>query len=144
MLKRENYFFILWFLIVYLVLNFTLLKFFGKPVIGFWEWLIKIIFGNYFNYQVFVFVPLCSGLMSVCIFLSVLIAYSLAYKKKVKINLSFFGVLFLLMANFLRLILVLLSEKVSFLFAKVMHVLLWFGMGGLIFGLLLWIVRKQA
>ena len=85
-IKNQKYLFIIYFIIVYTLLNILFLNTIATNLINLWEYVIKQLFGNFFNYQAFVFVPVCSGVISLSIYLGIIIAGKIAYLKKVKIK----------------------------------------------------------
>lgn len=130
--QKQNIIFIVSFIVIYSLLLFVNLRYFANHLILMQVNLIKNLFGGVFNYNSFVFVAECSGVVSISTYLSTILALLVT---KVKGYFNFKILLFtasLLVINFLRLIVVLLSEKVSFGFAKFTHIFFWFVMGGVI------------
>jgi hypothetical protein len=64
-LKLDRKKFIIYFAIIYFAAIFLLINNLGRWLIDIQILLIKTIFGTYFNYNLFVFVPECSGLISI-------------------------------------------------------------------------------
>jgi hypothetical protein len=131
-IKNQKYLFIIYFIIVYTLLNILFLNTIAINLINLWEYIIKHLFGNLFNYQAFIFVPVCSGVISLSIYLGIIIAGKIAYLKKVKIKSVLYTVLLLWLVNLLRLIIVLSAEKLSLTLAKITHIVSWFIVGAII------------
>jgi exosortase/archaeosortase family protein len=131
-IDKKTYLFLFYFIVLYSFLSIILLKTIGEPLIVFLEMIIRNIFNDLINYEAFVFVPICSGVISTSIYLSIVFSWKYAFKKKVKYMVVVGSVLFLWLANLLRLVLVLFSEKVGLAFAKTMHVASWFLIGAII------------
>ncbi len=130
--------FILYFIISFIVFLFIGLKVLAQPLIHLQVLLIKIIFGSFFNYLSFVFVPECSGIVSISAYLSIILAFKLV-KIKASTEIVLKSVLFLFIINIIRLIVVLFSEKISFVFAEIVHIISWFIIAVIIF----WLVIKS-
>lgn len=126
---NKKYLFLIYFIIFYVILSFLLLKTIASPLINLWEYLIKYIFSDYFNYSSFIFVPACSGVISISIYLAIVFAIKYSFLKKVNYKMLFLSVLLLWLINFLRILLVLWTEKASFALAKTTHVISWFVIG---------------
>jgi exosortase/archaeosortase family protein len=141
-IKKQEYLFIFYFLIIYTLLSILFLQTIATNFINLWEYLIKIVFGNFFNYQAFIFVPECSGVISIAIYLGIVIAAKITYYKKIDIKRLLGSINLLLLANFIRLLIVLSSEKLSLSVAKVTHVVFWFLMGLVILYLAMKSFRK--
>jgi exosortase/archaeosortase family protein len=127
--KNKKYFFIFYFLVIYTLLSILFLKTIGQNLINLWEYLIRVIFGNVFNYQAFIFVPECSGVISISIYLGIIFAARIAYLKRIKIKQALSSIILLIVTNFLRLLIVLTTEKLGVVVAKVTHVVSWFLIG---------------
>lgn len=125
----KKYFFLIYFIILYTIVSFILLKTIAQPLINLWEYLIKSIFKNAFNYSAFLFVPICSGVISKSTYLSVVFSFNLSYKKKISLKMLLTSIILIWIANFLRIVFVLWSEKISHSFANTTHILSWFFMG---------------
>jgi len=126
---EQKVIFIISFVIIYFLLLFISLRYFANHLILIQINLIKNLFGGFFNYNSFVFVAECSGVVSITAYLSAILGLLVV---KVKGYFNYRVLLFtvsLLVINFIRLILVLFSEKVSFDFAKFTHIFFWFIMG---------------
>jgi exosortase/archaeosortase family protein len=131
-INKKTYLFLLYFIVLYSFLSIILLKTIGEPLIVFLEMIIRSIFKDLINYEAFIFVPICSGVISISIYLSIVFSWKYAFKKKVRYMVVVGSVLFLWLANLLRLVMVLFSEKVGLTFAKTMHVTSWFLIGAII------------
>ncbi len=131
-IDKKTYLFLLYFIVLYSFLSIILLKTIGEPLIIFLEMIIRGIFNDLINYDAFVFVPICSGVISASIYLSIVFSWKYAFKKKVRYLVVVGSLLFLQLANLLRLVLVLFSEKAGLTFAKSMHVASWFLIGAII------------
>lgn len=130
--KKKKIKFIVFFIISYILL-IILLNPIGQKLVLLQKDLIYLIFGNYFNYQNFVFVPFCSGLVSISAFVSVIIGLKVI---KIKTNnlIAFLSIIFLFLINIFRLILILLIEKISnsILLTEITHIFSWFFMAVII------------
>jgi exosortase/archaeosortase family protein len=126
---NKKYLFIIYFIVLYIILSFILLKTIAKPLINLWEYLIKSVFLNYFNYSSFIFVPACSGVISTAIYLSIVFSIKYSFRKKVNYKALFKSILLLWSINLLRIVFVLWTEKASFALAKTAHVVSWFIIG---------------
>jgi len=141
-IKKKELLFIFYFLIIYTLLSILFLQTIAGNLISLWEYFIKIIFGNFFNYQAFIFVPECSGVISISIYLGIIISAKITYYKRVNLKKVLRSIIWLLVANFLRLLIVLWSEKISLGVAKVTHIVFWFLMGLVILYLAMKSFRK--
>jgi len=141
-IKKELTYFIIYFSIIYTILSILFLNTIASPLINLWEQVIKTIFGSYLNYEPFVFVPICSGVISIAVYLGIIISGKISLKRSVDIKLVLLSVLFIWFVNLLRLIIVILSEKVSLTFAKIVHITSWFLVGVIILYLSLETFKK--
>jgi exosortase/archaeosortase family protein len=141
--RKKLLMFVIYFTVIYSLLSFIFLKSIAVPLINLWEYLIRSIFGDFFNYEPFIFVPVCSGVISISVYLGLVISANLSLEKKNDIKWVLLSVVLIWTANFLRLLLVLVSEKISLSLAKVVHVLSWFGIGVAILGLALITFKKN-
>lgn len=130
--KNKYISFIIYFSIIYTILSILFLKTIAQPLINLWEFVIRNIFGNFLNYDPFIFVPICSGVISIAVYLSILIAGKISFFKNSDFKRILLGVIFIWFVNLLRLVIVIMSEKVSISFAKMIHVLSWFVVGAII------------
>ena len=124
--------FVISFIISYILL-IILLNPIGQKLVLFQKDLIYLLFGDYLNYQNFVFVPFCSGLISLSVYFSVIIGLKII-KIKTKNSIIFLSIASLLLINILRLILILVIEKISnsILLTEITHIFSWFFMAVII------------
>lgn len=141
--RKKLLMFVIYFTVIYSLLSFIFLKTIASPLINLWEYLIRGIFGDFFNYEPFIFVPICSGVISISVYLGLIISVNYSLKKKNDIKWVLLSVILIWVANFLRLLLVLVAEKISMTFAKAAHVLSWFLMGAVILYLALKTFKKK-
>lgn len=141
--KRKLIIFLIGFILIYFILSFILLKTIATPIVSLWEYIIKGIFKDYFNYEPFIFVPICSGVISISVYLGIIISSKIAKIKKIEIKWVLLSVLLIWLANFLRIILVLWSEKLGLVFTKITHNLSWFLVGAVILYLALKTFKKE-
>jgi|GEM_PF-938876 len=140
--RLEKINFIAWFVAIYSVLLIIGLNLFGKALVGIDVWIIKKIFGNIINYNTIMFVPECSGVVAVSAYLAIVLSLIiLKYKLKWKCIVGF--VLLLEFWNLVRIVIVIYSEKVSFLLAQVTHVIFWFITGIIIILLTIKSIKKN-
>lgn len=140
---NKKYLFIVYFIIFYTIISFILLKTIANPLVNLWVFLINSIFKNYFNYAAFIFVPICSGVISKSIYLSIILSIKIAFKTKIKIKWVLLSIIFIWVANLLRILIVLFVEKTSYSLAKTTHIVFWFIMGLIILGLSLKTIKKE-
>ncbi len=124
--------FLIYFIVIYGILTFLLLNSIATPLISLWEFVIKNIFKETLNYAPFVFVPICSGVISISIYISIVFSSKIAFKKILDYTRVLEVVLFMWFINLLRLVIVLGSEKISLEVAKTTHILSWFVVGVII------------
>ncbi len=136
-LDKKTINFIIYFTIIYTLLSFIFLKTIATPLINLWEYLIRSIFGDFLNYEPFIFVPICSGVISISVYIGIITSSKITLNKNSKIKWVLSSVLLLWVANFLRILLVLLAEKISLSVSKIAHILFWFTMGLVILYLIL-------
>jgi len=129
------------FIVVFFASYFLLL---GVTIYALGDWLassegnlIIALLGKTVNYSAFEFVSYCSGLVSVSAYLGVCMAL-ISIKQKVLARRVAIGVGILFLANILRLIAVLLSEKIGIV--QVVHVLSWFFM----FVVIVWLAEMSV
>jgi exosortase/archaeosortase family protein len=134
---NEKIKFIIYFILIFIVFLFVGLNFFAIQLIDFQVMLIKNILGSIFNYASFIFVAECSGIISISVYLSVILAL-VAIKIKVNRKMILISIICLFLINILRLIIILASEKVSLLCAQIIHTLSWF----LLIGIIFWLILK--
>jgi exosortase/archaeosortase family protein len=141
-LDKKTINFIIYFTIIYTLLSFIFLKTIATPLINLWEYLIRSIFGDFLNYEPFIFVPICSGVISISVYLGIITSSKITLNKNSKIKWILLSVLLLWLANFLRILLVLLAEKISLSVSKTAHIVFWFAMGVVILYLILKTLKK--
>lgn len=107
---------------------------FGNILIAIEEKTIHLILGNFVNYQAFDFVVYCSGIVSIAAYLGVIVGF-LAIKQKLNKRLVWISVILLYLINLLRIIIVMLSEKIGL--HKELHVFSWFLMALVI----VWLIK---
>lgn len=124
--------FVVSFIISYILL-IILFNPIGQKLVILQKDLIYLLFGNYFNYQNFVFVPFCSGLISLSVYFSVIIGLKII-KIKTKNRMIFLSIVSLFLLNILRLIFILFIEKISnsVLLTETAHIFSWFFMAVII------------
>ncbi|MDD3178647.1 MAG: hypothetical protein PHR26_03960 [Candidatus ainarchaeum sp.] len=167
MKKYKEYIkFILIFIITYLLLSKILILSIGKKLIFLEEKIINLLFGKIINLNGFIFVPECSGILTISLFFGLIIAYHLSKKKskpkistknqssssiyqniKKKYNKKIIKnilILFILLKiNLLRIIFIVLAKKISYKLAKIAHISLWFIFGIIIFILFLEYIKNE-
>ena len=133
--------FIITFIIIYIILTLTTTPI-GEKLIIIQRDLIFLVFGNYFNYHNFIFVPFCSGIVSISVLLSTVISFKVI-KKKISFFWTILSIIFLFFINIIRLIFILFVEKISnsYILTEVGHVLSWFFMAIIIILLIKKIVK---
>lgn len=133
--------FIITFIIIYIVLTLTTTPI-GEKLIIIQRDLIFLVFGNYFNYHNFIFVPFCSGIVSISVLLSTIISFKVI-KKKISFFWTILSIILLFFINIIRLIFILFVEKISnsYILTEVGHVLSWFFMAIIIIILIKKIVK---
>jgi exosortase/archaeosortase family protein len=109
---------------------------FGNALVGLEEKIIHFLLGNSVNYEAFEFVVYCSGIVSVSAYLGVIAGF-LAIKQRVDCKMVWAGVILLFLINILRIMLVMLSEKVGW--HHTTHVMSWF----LMVLVILWQIKKS-
>jgi len=140
--RKEKISFIITFIISYFLLLTIGLAFFGKALINLEIDIIKSILCISINYDSFVFVGECSGVVAISCYLAIILGLYIIkqYRKNIKwINVLYFCIL-LFIWNIIRIVLVLLSERISFSFAKVAHVIFWF----VTFLIIVWLTIKSV
>ncbi len=123
--KLEKIKFIIWFVVIYSVLLLVGLELFGNALINLDTWIIKQVLGNIINYNSFIFVPECSGVVAISAYLAIILGLIIV-KYKIDWKWIIGSVVLLGVWNIIRIIIVVIAEKVSFSLAQVLHVTLWF------------------
>ncbi len=134
--KKQKIKFIVVFIVIYALLLLIGVFVFGNVLVGLEEKIIHFLLGNSVNYEAFEFVVYCSGIVSVSAYLGVISGF-LAIKQKVKSKMVWVGVILLFLINILRIMLVMLSEKVGW--HHTTHVMSWF----LMVFVILWLIKKS-
>lgn len=134
--KKQKIKFIVVFIVIYALLLLIGVFVFGNALVGLEEKIIHFLLGNSVNYEAFEFVVYCSGIVSVSAYLGVISGF-LAIKQKVKSKMVWVGVILLFLINILRIMLVMLSEKVGW--HHTTHVMSWF----LMVLVILWQIKKS-
>lgn len=132
--KKQKIQFLVVFIVAYALLLLIGIFVFGKMLVGVEEKIIRLLLGNSVNYEAFDFVVYCSGIVSVSAYLGVITGF-LATKHKVNYKVVLASVLLLFFINLLRIMLVMLSEKIGWHHS--VHVISWFLMGIAI----LWLIK---
>ncbi|MEI8364507.1 MAG: hypothetical protein WCF78_03555 [archaeon] len=123
--KLEKIKFIIWFVVIYSILLLVGLELFGNALIKLDTWIIKQVLGNIINYNSFIFVPECSGVVAISAYLAIILGLIIV-KYKIDWKWIIGSVVLLGVWNIIRIIIVVIAEKVSFSLAQVLHVTLWF------------------
>lgn len=134
--KKQKIKFIVVFIVIYALLLLIGVFVFGNVLVGLEKKIIHFLLGNSVNYEAFEFVVYCSGIVSVSAYLGVIAGF-LAIKQKVKSKMVWVGVILLFLINILRIMLVMLSEKVGW--HHTTHVMSWF----LMVFVILWLIKKS-
>jgi exosortase/archaeosortase family protein len=131
---KEKIRFILIFFVSYFLLLAIGVFIFGTFLVGLEEQIIYFLLGNTVNYEAFDFVVYCSGIVSVSAYLGVIIALR-SIKQKIELKLTLACVIILFLVNLLRIMLVMLSEKIGL--HEPLHVISWF----LMLFMILWLIK---
>ncbi|HRS42262.1 MAG TPA: hypothetical protein P5530_00050 [Candidatus Diapherotrites archaeon] len=134
--KKQKIKFIVVFIVIYALLLLIGVFVFGNALVGLEEKIIHFLLGNSVNYEAFEFVVYCSGIVSVSAYLGVIAGF-LAIKQRVDCKMVWAGVILLFLINILRIMLVMLSEKVGW--HHTTHVMSWF----LMVLVILWQIKKS-
>jgi exosortase/archaeosortase family protein len=140
--RLEKIKFIIWFVIIYSVLLLIGLKLFGNALIKLDTLIIKQVLGNIINYNSFIFVPECSGIVAISAYLAIVLGL-IIIKYKIDWKWIISSVVLLGIWNVIRIIIVVYSEKISFTLAQVLHVTLWFITGIIIVLLAIKSLKKK-
>ncbi|HOZ35806.1 MAG TPA: hypothetical protein PLK55_02385 [archaeon] len=132
--KKQKIKFILVFIVAYALLLLLGVFVFGSLLVGLEEKLIHLLLGSSVNYGAFDFVVYCSGIVSVSAYLGVIVGF-LAIKQKINHKVVLVGILLLFLINLLRIMLVMLSEKIGW--HNGVHVISWF----LMLFMILWLIK---
>ena len=131
---KEKIRFILVFFVSYFLLLAIGVFIFGNFLVGLEEQIIFWLLGNGVNYEAFDFVVYCSGIVSISAYLGVVVALK-AIKQKTPLKLVVASVIILFLLNLLRIMLVMLSEKIGL--HNPLHVASWF----LMLFAIVWLVK---
>jgi len=139
--RKEKITFIIAFILAYFLLLTLGLALFGKGLMNFEIGIIKSIISTQINYDSFVFVGECSGIVAISCYLAIIIGLFVIkqYRKNIKWITVIYSCIILFIWNIIRIVIVLLSERISFSFAEVSHVLLWF----VTFLIIVWLTIKS-
>ncbi len=140
--RLEKIKFVIWFVVLYSVLLTIGLKLIGKMLIKIDVWIIERVLGNIINYNSFVFVPECSGVVAISAYLAIVIALMIT-KYRLNWKCIIGSMIILGIWNLIRIIIVVYSEKISFSLAKVLHVVFWFITGIIIMLLAIKSLKKK-
>lgn len=132
--KKQKIKFILVFAAAYALLLLLGVFVFGSLLVGIEEKIIHLLLGSSVNYQAFDFVVYCSGIVSVSAYLGVIAGF-LALKQKTNYKVVLASVLLLFLINLLRIMLVMLSEKIGW--HQGVHMMSWFLMALVI----VWLIK---
>jgi exosortase/archaeosortase family protein len=124
--------YILLFIIIYILLTLFFINSIGQPLINLQLSIIKSIFANLINYSNFIFVPHCSGILSIITYLSLIIPF-LFYKVRFKVLSIIKNIAILLFYNFFRLITILLGSLINNKLPEILHIFSWFFLFFIIF-----------
>lgn len=131
---KEKIRFILVFFVSYFLLLAIGVFIFGNLLIGLEEQIIYVLLKDAVNYEAFDFVVYCSGIVSISAYLGVVVALK-AIKQKLSWTPILLSIIVLFLVNLLRIIVVMLSEKVGW--HQQMHILSWF----LMLFVVVWLVK---
>lgn len=151
MKKYKEYIrFIFIFLIIYSILSYLFLKLIGNLLINFEKNIIYAILPNVTVSKNLIFVPECSGILTIALVLALILTHTITkntYSTKYNINEKqgvdqlrlkrikrvIYYILTLFILNIIRIILIILFEKINFQLAQIMHVVLWFLFGIIVY-----------
>lgn len=125
MKTKEKIRFIVAFFISYFLFLAIGVFVFGNFLVGLEEQIIYFLLKDSVNYQAFDFVVYCSGIVSVSAYLGVVVALR-TIKEKISLKQVVASVIILFLLNLLRIMLVMLSEKIRL--HNPLHVVSWFVM----------------
>jgi len=137
---KEKIKFILVFFISYFLLLAIGVFVFGNFLVGIEKQIIFWLLENNVNYEAFDFVVYCSGIVSISAYLGIVIALGVI-KQKQSWKAIVLCVIVLFLVNLLRIIVVMLSEKVGWHHA--LHIIFWFLMLFVVVGLIKITSQKQ-
>lgn len=134
MKTKEKIRFIVAFFISYFLFLAIGVFVFGNFLVGLEEQIIYFLLKDSVNYQAFDFVVYCSGIVSISAYLGVVVALR-TIKEKISLKLVVASVIILFLLNLLRIMLVMLSEKIRL--HNPLHVASWF----LMLFVVVWLVK---
>ncbi len=134
MKTKEKIRFIVAFFISYFLFLAIGVFVFGNFLVGLEEQIIYFLLKDSVNYQAFDFVVYCSGIVSVSAYLGVVVALR-TIKEKISLKQVVASVIILFLLNLLRIMLVMLSEKIRL--HNPLHVASWF----LMLFVVVWLVK---
>lgn len=117
---------ILKFSFLYFLMLFVLVFIFGNYLLGIEEKIIYFLLKENINYEAFEFVVYCSGVVSVSAYLAGVISLTNKENLKERVKPVVVSVILLFMINLLRIIVVMLSEKLNL--QHTVHIISWFFM----------------
>jgi len=123
--RFEKIKFIIWFTIIYTVFLAFGLSLLGKFLLKIDEEVIKFLFGNIINYNSFIFVSECSGIVSISAYLAIVLGLIIT-KYKMSWKWIIGSIVILWAWNIIRILIVVISEKASFALAQILHIVFWF------------------
>jgi exosortase/archaeosortase family protein len=129
MKKKDKIIFVISFAVFYSLLLILGILVFGNLLLGIEEKIIYLLLGNSVNYNAFDFVVYCSGIVSIAAYLGVIFGF-LVVRIKPVLKVVIASIILLWVINLLRIIIVLLSEKIGL--ERSTHVLSWFLMGAVV------------
>lgn len=135
--KKQKIKFILAFAVAYTLLLLLGVFVFGSLLVGIEEKIIHLLLCSSVNYSAFDFVVYCSGIVSVSAYLGVIAGFRVV-KQKTNYKVVLASILLLFLINILRIMLVMLSEKIGW--HQTVHVISWFLMALVI----VWLIKISA
>ena len=126
--KEKKIIFTLVFIITY-VLLVIILNPIGQKLVLLQKDIIFFLFKEYFNYHNFIFVPFCSGIISIAVYSAIVVGLK-TIKIKISNKFALLSIFILFITNVMRLALILLIEKISNnkILTETTHILTWFFM----------------
>ena len=138
--KNQKSKFIISFFIIYSVLLLIFLKthinqqLISNHLLFLEENIIYLINPSLLGLQAFVLVPECTGIVSISVYFALVFAL-LSIRRFTKWFVVIKNIIIIWIANLLRIIIILMIGQTNILLAKVLHVILWFILGLLVFWL---------
>lgn len=132
--KKDKMLFVISFAIFYALLLIIGIFVFGNFLVNIDETIIRFILRDFVNYEAFEFVVYCSGIVSISAYLGVIFGFLMIRIKPVlKVVLA--STILLWSINILRIIIVMLSEKLGW--HQALHITSWFFMGAVV----VWLIK---